>query len=127
MANTAPVRPTLVLVDDDAAVGDSLKFALEFDGFEVRTYDSAEAMLAEALPAGPVCLVIDLNLPAMDGLQLLRLVREQHGGIPVVFITTHPTQRLRQQVAALDAPIVEKPLLSDGLVDTVRRVMAASA
>ena len=126
MNDLAPTnRPVLVLVDDDDALGDSVKFAMEFEGFEVRTFDSAEALLADAMPPSNACLVVDVNLPAMNGVQLLRLLREREDATPAILMTTNPTRRLRSQAQALGVPIVEKPLLTDALLLAVNGAMAS--
>ncbi len=120
-------RPILLLVDDDEAVGDALKFALELEGFEVRTYPSAEALLATGLPGGDGCLVLDLNLPEMNGMELLARLRASGVRLPAILITTNPTAKTRALALAQGAPIVEKPLLSDALLETVREVMRPAA
>lgn len=115
--------PYLLLVDDDAAVGDALKFSMELEGFQVRTYPDAEALLAAAAMPDVGCLVIDLNLPDLDGLELLRRLRARKVGLPAVIITTNPTAIIRARALAQGTPIVEKPLLTDALLETIRGLM----
>lgn len=123
-SGNAMKKPVLLLVDDDAAVGDALKFSMEMEGFQVRTYPDAEALLASAAPPDVGCLVIDFNLPDMDGLQLLERLRARQVTLPAVLITTAPNAKLRERARLQGTPIVEKPLLTDALLDTVRGMMA---
>jgi len=104
-------------------VGDALKFSMELEGFQVRTYADAAALL-DAGPTPDVgCLVIDLNLPDVDGLELLRRLRARKVTLPAVLITTNPTAIIRARARAQGAPIVEKPLLTDALLETIRGLM----
>lgn len=116
-------RPVLVLVDDDAAVAHAVKFAFELDGFEVRTFPDGEGLLAAALPERG-CLVLDQHLPGMDGLEVLRRLRERGATLPAVLITTAPNRALRGRAEAAGTPIVEKPLLCDDLLERVRAAVA---
>ena len=76
---------TLILVDDDEHVLAALKFAFEVEGFEVRAYPCAESLLAEPRLPQSGCLILDYNLPGLDGLELLRL---RGVTMPAVVITT---------------------------------------
>ena len=77
----------VLLVDDDAAVRDSLKFMLEVEGFEVRAYSSPEELLNEnKLPANS-CLVMDYRMPRMNGLELVAQLRDRRVLVPVILIT----------------------------------------
>lgn len=119
--------PAVVLVDDDVAVAHALKFSLELDGFQVLTYPEGEALLASGPLPQHGCLVLDVNLPGMDGLELLRRLRERAVGLPAVLITTNPNAALRARAAAAGVPIIEKPLLSDALLDAVRGAIEPDA
>ena len=112
--------PFLLLVDDDDPVIDSLAFAFELEGFRVIACGDADSALAIPIPEGRGCLVIDLNLPGMDGLELLAQLRARGAEAPAVLITTHPTAQVRERARAQGAMIVEKPLLTDALLDAVR-------
>lgn len=116
-------RPLLTLVDDDAAVGDSLKFLLEMEGFDVATFPNATAVLGALPPDRRGCLVLDFNLPEMDGLDLLSRLRAAGVGQPAVLITSHPNAKLRARARARRVEIVEKPLLTNALVEAVGRAI----
>lgn len=122
-ASSVPQKPVLVLVDDDAAVAHAVKFAFELDGFEVRTYPDGEGLLAAPLPDRG-CLVLDQHLPGLDGLDVLQRLRERGATLPAVLITTNPNRSLRNRARLAGAPIVEKPLLCDALLERVRAAVA---
>lgn len=127
MTGEDPSLPTVVLVDDDAAVAHALQFSFELDGFRVRTYAEGGSLLArEDLPEVG-CLVLDYNLPGMNGLELLGRLRRRRVSLPAILITTNPNAALRARAAAAGVPIVEKPLLTDALLDRVREAIAAGA
>jgi FixJ family two-component response regulator len=121
----AAERPAVLLVDDDPAVANALQFSLDLEGFDVRTFRDGESLLAsQPLPLNG-CLVLDYNLPGMDGLSLLETLRLADVRLPAILITTNPKAILRGRAAAAGAPIVEKPLLTDSLVTSVRDALAA--
>ena len=115
--------PLLVLVDDDPAVLASLQFSLELEGFEVEAFDSGESLVAQTQLANPACLVIDYRLPGIDGLSLLRVLRERGETCPAVIITSNPTRSVRQRTTDAGAVLIEKPLLSDCLTVAIRTLI----
>ena len=115
--------PMLLLVDDDPAVLASLIFSLELEGFEVAAFDSGETLIAQAELANPACFVIDYRLPGIDGLSLLRVLRERGETCPAVIITSNPNRSVRQRATDAGAVLIEKPLLSDGLTFAIRRLI----
>ncbi|HVY84562.1 MAG TPA: response regulator [Caulobacterales bacterium] len=117
---TPPQKAAVVIVDDDAAVRHALSFALETEGFEVRTYASGEALLAATGEAKPACLVLDQRLPGVSGLDLLARLRGQGVVAPAFLITTHPAPLVRARALAAGVEIVEKPLLGDVVTRKVR-------
>ena len=128
MHTNSPKRPggAVVVVDDDAAVLGALKFALELEGFSASAYRSGSELLAEAVLPEGACLVIDFNLPDTDGLRLLAALRNRAVQLPAVLITSNPSASVRRRAAAVDVPIVEKPLLGNALVDAIRTALSAS-
>ncbi|WP_332658726.1 response regulator transcription factor [Brevundimonas sp.] len=123
----APDRPSILLVEDDPAVVNALKFSLELEGFEVRAYADGETLLASTPLPTSGCLVLDYNLPGMDGLNLLERLRASNVDLPAILITTNPRRALRMQAALAGVEIVEKPLLTDALRDSVRCALGAEA
>jgi FixJ family two-component response regulator len=111
----------VIVVDDDAAVRHSLKFALELEGLDVRAYDGGVAVLAdEALPAKG-CLVIDYYMPAMNGIDLVRSLRRRKVELPVILITAKATEDMRRSAARAGVRrVLEKPLDDSSLLDSIR-------
>ena len=80
--------PMVYLVDDDEAVPDSLALVIVNAGFSVNTYRSSAAFLKHYDPAFPGCLVLDVRMPDMDGLELQQYLIEHGIAIPIIFIST---------------------------------------
>lgn len=77
------------IVDDSEALRESLSFMLASEGLDVRTFESAEAFLAEDLPSEPGCLVLDVAMPGMSGIELQKVLLARGRTIPVIFLTAH--------------------------------------
>ena len=119
-----PVHPVVIVVDDDAAVLGSLKFALEIEGFAVRAYSTGDAVFNDSGLADCACFIIDQKLPGLTGLEVVAALRERKIGAPAILITSHPTIMLQERAAKAGVAIVEKPLLSNALLERVRDVIA---
>jgi two-component system response regulator FixJ len=117
-------RPIVIVVDDDQAVCNSLKFALEIEGFSVRLYSSGNDLLAAPELPAQGCLIIDHKMPGMTGLVLLAELRVRGVTLPALLITTHPTAALCAQAGDAGVPVIEKPLLGEALLDGVRHAFA---
>jgi two-component system, LuxR family, response regulator FixJ len=112
--------PQVIVVDDDLAVRNSLKFSLEVEGFAVRVYPGGTELLNDTeLPRGG-CLVIDQNMPGMNGLDLVGQLRARDVAVPAILITSYPTAALRERAAKAGVTIVEKPFLETALIDRIR-------
>jgi FixJ family two-component response regulator len=104
------------VIDDDEAVRESLEALLFASGFETETYSSAEDFLARA-PSHDGCLLLDVNMPGMSGLDLLRHLGEQGRRTAAIVLTANPDPQLRQRARQLGAaafltkPVAEKDLL----------------
>jgi two-component system, LuxR family, response regulator FixJ len=118
---------TVLLVDDDAAVRSALKFSLETEGFAVRLYDKAAALLADqSLPARG-CLVVDLRMPGMDGLELIDALRARRIELPAILIISERASnqlRSRARRSGVDK-VLEKPLSDSALIESIRHAFAA--
>jgi two-component system, LuxR family, response regulator FixJ len=113
----------LAVVDDDAAVCDSLKFALELEGFVVHTYRSSAELLAEPDLARFGCFIIDQYMPGLTGVELVRRVRERGIDTPAILITARRDGHLRLRAANGDVyRVLEKPLEGSGLLDAIRAI-----
>jgi len=122
--NHDAATPLLIVLDDDAAVCASLKFALESEGFAVHTHRSGDDLLGDASLADCACFIVDQRLPAMSGLEVVAELRKKRIAAPAILITSQPTIMLQERAARAGVPIVEKPLLGNGLIDRVRDLIA---
>ena len=114
-------KPAVYVVDDDAGVLGSLRFLLETDGFEVRTFRSGTALLNAAQPTGVDCLVIDYKMPDMNGLDLVGLLRSNNIAAPVILITGYPDENIAARAAAVGIEhVLLKPLLGDNLAKNIQ-------
>ena len=92
---TPPEDCVVHVVDDDLALRRSLRFLFESVGWQVRLYASAEEFLEVAAPSTqPSCLVLDIRMPMMSGLELQQVLRSRGWAVPVVFITAYPERLL---------------------------------
>jgi two-component system, LuxR family, response regulator FixJ len=119
-------RWIVAVVDDDPAVCSSLKFSLELEGFAVRTYHSAsEALRADHLDRCN-CFVIDQRMPGMTGMDLIDTLRGQNISTPAILIVSAPNKALSSRAAKAAIPIVEKPLLSNALIECIREACGSA-
>ena len=116
----------VVVVDDDPAVRNSLRFSLEIEGFSVRTYSDGDELLNDTDLGASSCLVVDHNLPGTNGLQTIVKLRERHISVPAILVTSHPSALLMERAAKAGIPIVEKPLMDDELIDRIRAAIGHS-
>jgi two-component system, LuxR family, response regulator FixJ len=124
-AQQVPVPASVVIiVDDDPAVRNSLKFSLEIEGFAVRLYESGSELLSERDIPDCSCLVVDQRMPGMAGLDLIAELRKQRIWAPAILITSHLTVEVTRRAAGAKVAIVEKPLLSNALVERIRDACA---
>lgn len=112
--------PVIVVVDDDPAVCNSLKFSLELEGFTVRSYRSAGELLETGNSGDCSCYVIDQRMPSMSGMDLIAKLRERHIATPAILLISQPSDYLSERAARAHIPVVEKPLLNNMLVDKIR-------
>ena len=115
---------TVLIVDDDAAVRSSLKFALEVEGFQVRLYDGAAALLADRALPPRGCLVVDYRMPFVDGLELIETLRARNVVMPAILITGRANGQLRSRAAKSGIrSVLEKPLSDGTLVESIRSAL----
>ena len=117
-------QDVVLVVDDDQAVRESLKFALEVEGFSVRICAGGEALLAHPDLRSAACILLDFRMPVMDGLSVLRQLAARGSRVPVILMTVHATRSLRQQATAAGVRhVLEKPLFNGGLMDAIHDVL----
>ncbi|MBR0733281.1 response regulator [Bradyrhizobium barranii subsp. barranii] len=121
---TSSAKPTVFVVDDDAAVLGSLRFLLETDGFAVRTFRSGTALLNAGGTLGADCYVIDYKMPDINGIDLASRLRTFDGDTPVILITGYPDENISARAAAAGVKdVILKPLLDESLVKRIRSVI----
>src|SRR5262245_45607751 len=115
-------RPLVCVVDDDSLIRESLEALLRAEGFQVDVFESAESFLGRPRPESPACLIVDLALPGMSGLDLHQELARTRLDVPVILLTAYgdvPTSVQAMRAGALD--FLTKPYDADDLVATVRR------
>ena len=117
------------VVDDDPGLRRSLRFLLESVGWQVRLHASAEEFLAAvAPPTQPCCLLLDIRMPTMSGLELQQVLRERGVELPILFMTGHADVSMAVQAMKSGArDFIEKPFKDQMVLDTVAAAMRASA
>ncbi len=119
-----PKKGTVYVVDDDEAVRDSLQWLLEGKGYRVRCFDSAESFLSRYDAREVACLIVDIRMGGMTGLELQNRLIESRSPLPVVFITGHgdvPMAVDTMKKGAMD--FIQKPFKEDQLVGLVERML----
>jgi FixJ family two-component response regulator len=115
---------TVFVIDDDAAVRQGLSFMLRSAGYSVEAYPSAHSFLEDYDPRRGGCLLLDLQMPRMTGLDLQQRLNLRGWRIPVIFITGHGT--IPSAIAAMKSgafDFIEKPLREDTLLESVERAL----
>jgi two-component system, LuxR family, response regulator FixJ len=123
-ANSNNARPTIFVVDDDAAVRDALKLLLRSVGQAVETFGSAQEFLDAYGEDRPGCLVLDIRMPGMSGLELQQKLNEKHSILPIIFITGHgdvPMAVEAMQAGAVD--FIQKPFRDQDLIDRINQAL----
>ena len=122
-----PTGPVVSIVDDDASLRRSLKNLLTSVGFRVQTFESAEIFLESDLRRSTGCLVLDVRMPGMGGLECLRRLVADGSRIPVIILTAHGDDDTRQRsIEAGAAAFLEKPVRSPALLAAVRNALAVA-
>jgi two-component system, LuxR family, response regulator FixJ len=123
-SETAAAQPVVHIIDDDEGLRESLAFLLRSAALEVRSFESAKAFL-DALPrAVPGCVITDVRMPDMSGIELLRRLKELKLGVPVIVITGHGDIALAVEAMKMGAAdFFEKPFDDDLLVASVRAAL----
>jgi len=114
-------KSAVYVVDDDADVLGSLRFLLETDGFDVRTFRSGAALLGAVRPTGVDCFVIDYKMPDMNGVDLTSRLRNRDIATPVILITGYADENISARAKAAGVRcVLRKPLLEDSLITHIR-------
>ena len=120
-------RPTVFIVDDDAAVRRFLRTLISSVDLEVETFKTAQAFLDAFEPTRRGCILLDIRMPGMSGLELQRELRERGIRLPVIFLTGHGDVQIAvHAMKAGAADFIEKPFNNDLLLDRVQKAVAES-
>ncbi|QUD87527.1 response regulator FixJ [Phenylobacterium montanum] len=120
-------EPVVHVIDDDEAVRDSLAFLLDAAGMKSRTYESADAFVARLDQAEPGCVVTDVRMPGMSGVDLVRHLTAAGSSLPVVVITGHGDVSLAVEAmkgGAID--FIEKPFDDDTILSALKGALSGS-
>lgn len=113
------------VIDDDDVVRDSLKALLEIRGYEILDYESGDQFLASQPDLDGCCLVVDVHMPGMTGLDLLAVLRQRGNAVPAILITGRRDALIEAQVATLDnVQLLDKPVAHEILFSTLKRMTA---
>ena len=113
------------VIDDDPAMRDSLDFLLGSAGFSVHVFDSAQVFLDELAKLEPGCVVTDVRMPGIDGIELLRRMHSGARKLPVIIMTGHGDVRLAVEAMKLGAlDFLEKPFEDDRLIGMIETALS---
>ena len=118
-------RPLVAIVDDDESIRNATRDLLRAAGFSTATFENAESFLGSASRTSAACLVADMRMPGMTGLELYQALVASGEGIPTVLITAQPEERTQSR--AREAGItcyLSKPFAPDELLECVRGALA---
>jgi len=121
------IMPIVFIVDDDISVRESLELLIGTQGWRAETFSSAKEFLDRSRPLVPSCLVLDLSLPGLDGLELQKRIAVDRPDLPIVFITGYGD--VPKTVQAMKAGAVEfltKPFADEVLLNAVRQALERS-
>ncbi len=114
------MKPCVIIVDDDDAVRDSLSALLECEGFRVQTFCSGRHFLGAAPQRDVHCLIVDMHMPGMSGLQIANCLKRDNRNIPIILITGNLGTALKIQAEKCGITIMlEKPFQNGALLDAV--------
>jgi len=121
-------KTVIHVVDDDPAMRDSLAFLLDVNGFQAQTYESANAFLSAAAIDAPGCVVSDIRMPGMNGIELVRELKRKGTVCPVILITGHGDVALAVEAMKAGAvDFIEKPFDDAVLLGAIRAALDARA
>lgn len=114
------------VIDDDAAMRDSLVFLLDVNGFQAEAFESSTAFLSGAARNAPACIVSDIRMPGMNGIELVRKLKSDSISCPVILITGHGDVALAVEAMKAGAvDFIEKPFDDAVLLDAIRAALNA--
>jgi FixJ family two-component response regulator len=122
-----PTTPTVVVVDDDISVRESLELLIQNEGWQAALFESAQEFLTRLPSVVPSCLILDVNLPDLSGLDIQQRISDEKSSIPIIFITGYgdiPTSVRAMKAGA--AEFLTKPLNDEILIKAIRDAVRRS-
>ena len=121
-------KTVIHVVDDDAAMRDSLAFLLDVNGFQPQTYESANAFLSAAATGAAGCVISDIRMPGLSGIELVRALKSRGEACPVILITGHGDVALAVEAMKAGAvDFIEKPFDDAALLSAIRAALDTRA
>lgn len=125
MENDGAKDAIVYVIDDDESARQSLEFLLDVAGIRVRSFSSADAFVKSAPPLAGACVVTDVRMPGMSGIELAARMSYGEGGAPVIVITGHADVPLAiQAMKAGAADFIEKPFDDEAILSAIRTALA---
>jgi FixJ family two-component response regulator len=127
MMTATPTTPIVFVVDDDISVRESLQALIQCEGWHPETFPSAQHFLDHPRSLAPSCLILDVSLPGLNGLDLQKRVAVERPYMPIIFITGHgdvPTTVKAMKAGAVE--FLTKPFSDDALVNAIRQAIERS-
>ena len=121
-------KPIVFVVDDDVSVRESLELLIGYQGWQAEIFASADEFLSRPRPSVPSCLILDLSLPGLSGLDLQKRIASDRTDMPIIFITGHGD--IPSTVQAMKAGAIEfltKPFTDDALLSAIRQALERSS
>lgn len=119
------IQQTVYVVEDDEAVRDSLELLLKSEGKEVRAYPSAADFLGDYSESMAGCIVLDIRMPGMDGMELQKKLNARHSLLPIIFVTGHGDVPMAvDAIKEGAADFIQKPYREDVLLEKIEKALA---
>jgi FixJ family two-component response regulator len=122
-----PTMPTVVVVDDDISIRESLELLIQNEGWQPALFESAQEFLAQLPTVVPSCLILDVNLPDLSGLDIQQRISDKKSSTPIIFITGYgdiPTSVRAMKAGA--AEFLTKPLDDEIMIGAIREALLRS-
>ena len=114
-------RPMIYVIDDDGEVRDSIRILLELNDFQVRPYPSGEAFLRDERPDSDGCVVCDMAMTGLTGLDVVEQLRREGNMIPIILMAGDVRSRMLAAAERLDTAIIEKPFRPGELIARIKQ------
>jgi len=121
----AKPKYVLMVLEDDDAVRESLKFSLEIEGFEVHAYASPDELLNRSKPPVFDCLLVDYHLPGTNGLDVIDKVRQVGKSAKAILLTGNPSVHIRRRASVAGVTLIDKSSGAAVLIESIRKIIGS--